>query len=128
MSQPKTPDRVLSPKALALLFAVLAPAVLAQPAPTPSPLPDLDLVVAGEVLAVARQPDGGVVFGGNFSQVGGVPRASIARLLPDGSLDSDWNPGANGPVQALVADAAGAVYAGGAFSVIGACHARASPA
>lgn len=87
----------------------------------PDPLPDpaIDLRVAGNVLAMVRQPDGGVVFGGNFSQVDGEDRPSIARLRPDGSLDMTWNPGVNGSVSALAVDAGGAVFVGGDFSFIG---------
>ncbi len=102
---------------------VLAVAGFARPAqgqfPDPLPDPDIDLRVAGNVLAMARQPDGGVVFGGNFSAVDGQQRASIARLNADGSLDMAWNPGANGTVAALVADAVGTIYVGGNFTFIG---------
>jgi uncharacterized delta-60 repeat protein len=42
----------------------------------------------GTVFALAVQPDGKVIVGGNFSAVSGQPRRGIARLNADGSLDS----------------------------------------
>ena len=101
-----------------LLFVLCVAGVDAQ-IPEPLPTPDLDLKVAGNVLVAVVQPDGGVVFGGNFSAVNGVSRPSIARLQPDGSLDPQWNPAANGTVSALAVDAAGDIYVGGNFTFVG---------
>ena len=42
----------------------------------------------GSVYALAVQPDGKIVVGGNFSTVFGQPRRSIARLNADGTLDA----------------------------------------
>lgn len=44
--------------------------------------------VGGEL---ALQPDGTILAGGIFNSWNGQPRASIARLLPDGSLDNALN-------------------------------------
>jgi uncharacterized delta-60 repeat protein len=44
------------------------------------------------VSAIAIQADGKIVIGGNFTAVAGMPRAGIARLYPDGSLDAGFNP------------------------------------
>ncbi|MBI4660818.1 MAG: hypothetical protein HY735_18435 [Verrucomicrobia bacterium] len=44
------------------------------------------------VYAIAVQPDGKVLIGGNFESVGGVTRTTIARLQPDGLLDRTFNP------------------------------------
>ncbi len=73
----------------------------------------------GVVHAIVRQPDGGVVFGGEFTHVNGLLRANIARLKPDGSLDMAWNPGTDGPVTALATGPDGDVYAGGTFTMAG---------
>lgn len=43
------------------------------------------------VEAVAVQPDGKIVVGGSFPLVNGVPKAGLARLNPDGSLDNTFN-------------------------------------
>ena len=47
----------------------------------------------GQVYAVAVQPDGRIVIGGAFANVDGAPRAGVARLNPDGSLDVTFDPG-----------------------------------
>ena len=41
--------------------------------------------------AVAVQPDGKIVVGGNFPIVNGIEKAGLARLNPDGSLDNTFN-------------------------------------
>lgn len=90
-------------------------------AQTPAPLaaPDLPLGIVGSVSALALQPDGGLVFGGSFTMVDGVARRNIARLTPNGMLDLNWNPSANGEVDVLATDTLGNVYAGGRFTEIG---------
>jgi len=88
-------------------------------AQAPLPHPNLQLLTNGSVRAIVRQPDGGTVFAGIFTSVNGVERSNIARLLPDGTLDSNWNPSADVFVLALAVDANGAIYAGGEFSSIG---------
>src|SRR3954453_12251446 len=46
------------------------------------------------VNAVAVQPDGNVIIGGQFTTVAGLVRHGIARLNPDGTGDASFNPGA----------------------------------
>jgi hypothetical protein len=96
----------------AVSIAFVSTAVLAQ---TPLPKPDLDLLVNGTVNAIARQSDGSVVIGGVFNAVAGVRRSNLARLLPDGTLDPDWNPTADDQVRALAVDSSDNVYVGGYF-------------
>ena len=43
--------------------------------------------------AVASQPDGKVLMGGNFTEVKGIGRNGIARLNTNGTLDTTFNPG-----------------------------------
>jgi uncharacterized delta-60 repeat protein len=54
--------------------------------------------VSGEPLArvnaISTSPDGKVVIGGRFTHVDGVERSGIARLNADGSLDTNFEPGA----------------------------------
>lgn len=45
------------------------------------------------VLALALQPGGKIIIGGEFTQVGPAARNRIARLNPDGSLDRSFDPG-----------------------------------
>lgn len=88
-------------------------------AQSPLPQPNIQLVANGRVNAAAAAPDGSVMIGGNFKMINGVARQNIARLQSDGTLDPNWNPGADCTVTALVVDASGAIYAGGCFSLIG---------
>lgn len=43
--------------------------------------------------ALALQPDGKVLVGGSFTQVGGVPRNGLARLNFNGTVDTGFDPG-----------------------------------
>jgi uncharacterized delta-60 repeat protein len=47
----------------------------------------------GKVSAVLPLPNGGALIAGSFLSYNGVPRAGIARLLPDGGLDPTFDPG-----------------------------------
>ncbi|MDX2080206.1 MAG: hypothetical protein SFU53_05425 [Terrimicrobiaceae bacterium] len=79
--------------------------------------------VNGEVFAMAVQADGKIVIAGQFTAVNGVPRQNVARLNPDGSLDTSWSSqyafGANGPVYAVAVDSQGGVVVGGSFQSAG---------
>ncbi len=78
----------------------------------------------GVVFAAVVQPDGKILIGGTFKMLspnGGltVIRNSIARLNADGTLDTDFNPNANGPVYSIAVQADGKILAGGDFTIIG---------
>jgi uncharacterized delta-60 repeat protein len=74
----------------------------------------------GLVHALAVQPDGKILVGGLFTQLAGSPRNYIGRLYPDGSLDTDLNPGAgDGAVNALALQADGKILVGGNFTTLG---------
>ena len=79
--------------------------------------PDL---IDGFVYALAVQPDGKVVLGGEFMQVGGLPLTRLARLNPDGSVDPTFQPGAgaNNTVYALAVQPDGGILVGGNFTAI----------
>lgn len=80
-----------------------------------SPLPDEWGYI---VHAIAVQPDGKIIIGGEFNQVGGVSRNRIARLNSDGTLDATFNPlsGFNQSVTALALQPDGKILAGGLFN------------
>lgn len=79
-----------------------------------------DTFLPGVVDAIAVQSDGRAVVGGNFTYTAvGKSWSNILRLQPDGSVDADWNPNADGPVRALAIGPEGSVYAGGKFTTIG---------
>ncbi|NJM55436.1 MAG: delta-60 repeat domain-containing protein [Verrucomicrobiae bacterium] len=46
----------------------------------------------GSVKAIARQPDGKVIIGGDFWFVSGLPRQNLARVSTNGTLDTAWAP------------------------------------
>src|SRR5581483_4829582 len=73
--------------------------------------------VTGDVKAVASDGSGGWYLGGAFSAVGGEPRANLAHVAADGTLDAAWTPRIDGTVSAL-AVAGSTVYVGGTFSTV----------
>jgi uncharacterized delta-60 repeat protein len=74
------------------------------------------------VLALALQSNGSIIAGGNFTTVNGTPENYLARLNPDGSLDSAGflygNLAANGPVYAVVSQTDDHVLVGGNFTSV----------
>ncbi|MEY2407618.1 MAG: hypothetical protein QOF48_288, partial [Verrucomicrobiota bacterium] len=80
----------------------------------------------GDILAIALQPDGRVVLGGQFTSINGINRNYIARLTADGSLDTAFDPGVvNGigdssgwGVMAVALQADGKVIVAGEFTGI----------
>jgi hypothetical protein len=51
--------------------------------------------VKGEVSVCVGDGNGGWYIGGSFTQVGGVTRNGLAHILPDKTLDQNWNPNMN---------------------------------
>ncbi|HEY0549673.1 MAG TPA: immunoglobulin domain-containing protein, partial [Verrucomicrobiae bacterium] len=70
------------------------------------------------VNAVAVQPDRKIIIGGAFTEVSGLSRNRIARLLYDGAVDPSFDPGAgaNGVILALAIQADGKILAAGSFT------------
>lgn len=66
--------------------------------------------------AIAVQPDGKIVVGGQFTSLDGYGRNRIGRLHPNGRADLGFNPGANGNVYALAIQPDGKILVGGAFT------------
>jgi uncharacterized delta-60 repeat protein len=73
------------------------------------------------ILSMALEPSGRVLIGGSFTSVGGVDRARIARLLPDGAVDMafDTGEGADGRVQQLLLTSNGNIIVAGRFMSVG---------
>jgi len=102
-----------------LMVLLLAAEGLAQ-----SALDGFDPGANLQVLAVAVQPDGKIVVGGEFNLLGGgstgqFPRNRIGRLNLDGSLDTGFDPGANLNVLALAVRDDGSILVGGDFTMLG---------
>jgi uncharacterized delta-60 repeat protein len=82
------------------------------------PLP----LVTGNVRAIAVQRDGKILIAGDFFNIGGQPRGNIARLNPDGTVEStltfDPGTGANGSIETLAVQADGKIIIAGAFVTV----------
>ncbi|MCB0763814.1 MAG: hypothetical protein R2815_13085 [Flavobacteriales bacterium] len=72
---------------------------------------------SGTVNAIAVQPDGKIIIGGQFTSYAGVAQGRIARLNADGSLDATFASGSgfNGNVNTVQVDASGRILVAGAF-------------
>lgn len=68
------------------------------------------------VWAVALQADGKVLIGGDFTTYNEIPRAHLARLNRDGTLDQTFNAGADASVRAIVMQTDGNILIGGIFT------------
>ena len=81
---------------------------------------NIDAVFLFGISAVALQPDGKVLIGGDFTQIDGTARSGIARLNSDGSLDNSFSPGsgANAWVKAVALQPDGKVLIGGYFTQV----------
>jgi uncharacterized delta-60 repeat protein len=71
-----------------------------------------------EANAVAIQPDGKILVGGNFTQYNGTARNRIVRLNTDGSLDTSFSIGTgfNASVFSIVVQPDNKILVGGSFT------------
>jgi uncharacterized delta-60 repeat protein len=111
--------RLLKVAALPLLFLSLTRVVLGQ-----SALDGFDPNANGSIQIVVVQPDGKILLGGGFTTLspnggGVVTRNRIARLNPDGTLDTAFNPNADWFVNFIALRADGKILVGGYFTNIG---------
>jgi uncharacterized delta-60 repeat protein len=83
--------------------------------------------VTPNLTALAIQPDGKIVIGGLFSTVNTSPRQNIARLNPNGTLDTSFDPrdgiiqdtsAESARVNALVIQSDGRIVVGGRFTTV----------
>src|SRR6185437_5907255 len=74
--------------------------------------------INGTVYVILVQRDGKILVGGEFSSVNGEPRINIARLNPDGSLDTTFDAGlgADGSVRSLAVQFDDKILVGGLFT------------
>ena len=69
---------------------------------------------------VLRQPDGKLVVSGDFRSINGRPALGVARLLPDGQVDTTFAaPPINGLVLTLALQADSKLLVGGRFTTVG---------
>ncbi|HEY3862841.1 MAG TPA: Calx-beta domain-containing protein [Verrucomicrobiae bacterium] len=83
-----------------------------------NPVKDGGVNYLGVVNAIAIDPFGRIVIGGLFNSYNGVGAGNIARLLRNGTLDTNFVTGLgfSGAVYALAIDAGGNIVAGGDFT------------
>lgn len=67
------------------------------------------------ITKIAVQPDGKILAGGFFQEIGGYYRNNIARLNPDGSLDNSFVPETNNFVYCIAIQQDGKIIIGGEF-------------
>jgi len=72
-----------------------------------------------EVNSLAVQADGRILVGGTFNELNGKRREYIGRLHPDGTLDEDFNPGADLWIKCVAVQADGKILVGGEFTTLG---------
>jgi len=110
---------ILSTSILSIVFAALAACfATAAFAQVPLPSPNVPLLTNGVVYAMVRLPDGSTVIGGSFSRVNDVPRANLAKVLSNGSVDPAWNPSTDDRISDLAVDASGNVIVAGEFNTV----------
>ncbi|MBK8466695.1 MAG: hypothetical protein IPL32_12775 [Chloracidobacterium sp.] len=81
-----------------------------------SALDGFDPNANGIVQIVVVQPDGKILIGGDFTMVKGISRNRIARLNPDGTVDTLFDPNASAFVGAIALQADGKILVGGSFN------------
>lgn len=72
----------------------------------------------GDVTAAAVQPDGKILIAGNFTMIGTASRNYIARLEPNGALDTTFDPALNFPAYCVATLEDGRIIVGGNFSKV----------
>ena len=77
-----------------------------------------------EVFALAAQPDGKILVGGNVTIIAGTSRPYLSRVNVDGSLDAAFAPAIGGTVNALALQPDGKILVGGGFTSAGGSSAR----
>jgi uncharacterized delta-60 repeat protein len=82
-------------------------------------VPDpLNASVRDTVLALAAQPDGKFLVGGEFTQIGSTTKRHIARLNADGTLDTSFNASTDDDVYAIALQSDGKILIGGDFKLV----------
>ena len=118
------PQRTIRLPKLAKIATSLLLLLLVTPVRAQSALDGFDPNVNNQIRAVVVQPDGKILIGGDFTSLspnGGpaVTRNRIARLNPDGTLDTAFNPNASGTVRTIVLQPDGKILVAGQFGLIG---------
>jgi uncharacterized delta-60 repeat protein len=70
----------------------------------PGPLP--------EITCIALQQDGKILIGGAFATIGGIPHGNIARLNPNGTVDTSFNVSTQKSVKSIAVQPDGKILVG----------------
>lgn len=90
-------------------------------------LPTNDIPYGVWICSLAQQADGKIIIGGTLNTVAGVARRRLARLHPDGSLDTGFDPCVNIPnnewydvpnVNSISVQSDGRIVIGGLFTTL----------
>jgi Domain of unknown function (DUF5122) beta-propeller len=116
--------RTTSKATLLLFFVAQLLASGAMAVRGQSALDGFDPNANGSIIVAVVQPDGKILLGGSFTTLSppgqpAVPRNHIARLNPDGTLDTAFNPNADSFVRSIAVQADGKILVGGQFTSIG---------
>jgi len=68
------------------------------------------------ISSLAVQPDGKILIGGSFINLGGQQHTNIARLNSNGTLDTNFNAAADSVVSCLAMQSDGKILVGGSFT------------
>jgi|GEM_PF-3404485 len=104
--------------------------LIALPAQAQGPMLDLSFTMTTAVghrqaiypsfVDMVRQPDGKLIVAGDFREINGRVALRVARLLPDGQVDSAFNvPVIDSLVNCVALQADGKVLLGGSFTTVG---------
>lgn len=76
--------------------------------------------IPGPLTSLTLQADGKVILVGPFLDVGGTPRTRVARVNPDGTLDTTFaDPNVDSEVKTAAVQADGRILIGGGFGTVG---------
>lgn len=73
----------------------------------------------GQINTILRHSDGSIIAGGYFQNRAGTTARELARFLPNGQLDTTFNPAPDSTVSILVEQPDGKILIGGSFTAIG---------
>ena len=82
--------------------------------------PTTNATAVASVTALVQQPDGRLLVAGAFAQNGATTTQRLVRLLLDGTMDGNFQPGTgpNNSVRSLALDASGNILLGGTFTQV----------
>lgn len=99
----------------AIAIAVLSALTGARTARAQATVDDFNPAPDAQVFSMAVQPDGDIVVGGDFGEIGGQTRGRVARLSPDGTPDG-LSLAADAPVSSITVQPDGGLLVGGNFT------------